>query len=299
MGVSLHGGLTYRALFEWRYANIGKAIPNKLGHTECSKNRRHLEHIVRLTMEILAFIKLNDVLALLWLLSCWFAYTRFAKRKAKTTDCLASVLHRYRVDWMERFLTREQRVADAALLANIERNVSFFASTTLLVLAGLVTALAAADKVQLTLELLPFTASSSAQELELKFLILISIFIYAFFTFTWSLRQFGFVSVLLGAAPQVDEDDKDPAAIKRYAKYSAKVLDQAGHSFNYGLRSYYFALACMAWFIDARLMALSVTVVIIVLYIREFRSSSLSAMLSIDDGAFSTEILKDKKVEAE
>ncbi|WP_353407187.1 DUF599 domain-containing protein [Pseudoteredinibacter isoporae] len=239
---------------------------------------------LRFSMEILAFIKLHDVLALMWLLGGWFAYTRFAKRKAKTTDCLASVLHRYRVDWMERLLSREQRVADAALLANIERNVSFFASTTLLVLAGLVTALAAADKVQLTLELLPFASSVSTQELELKFLILISIFIYAFFTFTWSLRQFGFVSVLLGAAPQLDDDSENPAAIRRYAKYTAKVLDQAGHSFNYGLRSYYFALASMAWFIDARLMAFSVTVVIIVLYIREFRSSSLSAMLNIDEG---------------
>ncbi|WP_299773072.1 DUF599 domain-containing protein [uncultured Pseudoteredinibacter sp.] len=232
-------------------------------------------------MEMLAFIQLVDALALVWLLGCWFAYTRFAKRKAKTTDCLASVLHRYRVDWMEHFLRREQRVADAALLANIERNVSFFASTTLLVLAGLVTALAAADKVQLTLELLPFTSPSTTQELELKFVILIGIFIYAFFTFTWSLRQFGFVSVLLGAAPQYSEDNEDVS--KRYAKYTAKVLDQAGHSFNYGLRSYYFALASMAWFIDARLMVLSVSVVIFVLYIREFRSSSLSAMLSIDE----------------
>lgn len=233
-------------------------------------------------MEILAFIQLHDALAIAWLFSCWFAYTRFAKRKAKTTDCLASVLHRYRVDWMGRLLRREQRVADAALLANLERNVSFFASTTLLILAGLVTALAAADKVQLTLALLPFASAVSTQELELKFLILISIFIYAFFTFTWSLRQYGFVSVLLGAAPFAEAGPEGEAKLERYAKYSAKVLDQAGHSFNYGLRSYYFALACMAWFIDARLMALSVTVVIVVLYIREFRSSSLSAMLSIE-----------------
>ena len=222
-----------------------------------------------------------DLMALFWLFAAWYAYTRFAKRKAKTTHCLASVLHRYRVNWMQEMLKREQRVADAALLANIERNVSFFASSTLLVLAGLVTALAAADQVQLTLAILPFTQDATTQELEFKFLLLIGIFIYAFFTFTWSLRQFGFVSVLLGGAPNTDPG-QDAGHMQRYAKYTAKVLDQAGHSFNYGLRSYYFALASLAWFIDARLFIVAVSVVVWVLYIREFRSSSLSAMLNID-----------------
>jgi len=242
--------------------------------------------------------ELMDVLAFLWLLTAWYGYTRFAKHKAKNSHCLASVLHRHRVNWMQNFLRREQRVADAAFVANIERNVSFFASTTLLVLAGLVTALAAADKVQITLSLLPFAEGVSAKEVEFKFLVLICIFIYAFFTFTWSLRQFGFVSVLMGAAPEPikntrqplsddspfdktqDEEDRE-VEIERYAKYTAKVLDQAGHSFNYGLRSYYFALATMAWFLDPRLIFVSVSVVVLVLYVREFRSSSLEAMLNI------------------
>lgn len=232
-------------------------------------------------MTMLGNFGLWDSVALLWLFSAWYAYTRFAKRKAKTTHCLASVLHGYRINWMQEMLKREQRVADAALVANIERNVSFFASSTLLVLAGLVTALAAADRVQLTLALLPFTQDATTQELEFKFLLLIGIFIYAFFTFTWSLRQFGFVSVLLGGAPHAKSDHNE-AYIQRYAKYTAKVLDQAGHSFNYGLRSFYFALASLAWFIDARLLIVAVSVVVWVLYIREFRSGSLSAMLSID-----------------
>ncbi|MCV6614418.1 MAG: DUF599 domain-containing protein [Cellvibrionaceae bacterium] len=228
-----------------------------------------------------SFFGVLDLIGVLWFASCWFAYTRFAKYKAKNTHCLASVLHRYRIDWMQQMLQREIRVADAALIANLERHVSFFASTTLLVLAGLVTALAATDKVQITLSLLPFSTSTSTQELELKFLVLISIFVYAFFTFTWSLRQFGFVSVLLGAAP-IAGPGQNQAHLNRFAKYSAKVLDQAGHSYNYGLRSYYFALASLAWFIDARLMMAAVSLVVLILYIREFRSSSLKAMLSID-----------------
>tara|TARA_B100000446_G_scaffold46105_2_gene42132 strand:- start:27579 stop:27797 length:219 start_codon:yes stop_codon:yes gene_type:complete len=63
---------------------------------------------------------------------------------AKKTECIASVMHRLRMDWMQQLLHRDNRVSDASIIANLERNVSFMASTSILILAGLLTVIASA-----------------------------------------------------------------------------------------------------------------------------------------------------------
>ena len=230
---------------------------------------------------------LANIISLAWLAFCWVGYTWLAKRRAKTTDCIASTLHKQRRQWMLRMLSREQHIADTALLASLERNVTFFASTTILILAGLLTLFTATDFLMSVLTEFSFAAPTTPLEIELKLILLLAIFIYAFFTFTWSMRQYGFCSVLMGAAPKfVNEADCDPesnSAQHRYICSLAKVIDQAGHSYNYGLRSYYFAMATLAWFISPWLFMLATALVVGVLYHREFHSPTLKAMLTIDD----------------
>ena len=80
-------------------------------------------------------VLLNGI-ALAWFITCWVAYTQFAKYRARTSASLSSVLHVHRINWMRRLLQRDVRVGDAALLANLERNVNFFASSSVLILAG-------------------------------------------------------------------------------------------------------------------------------------------------------------------
>ena len=89
------------------------------------------------------FIEANliHLLAALWFVICWGGYTRYATWKARDTACLASVLHLYREDWMRRMLLRDNRIADASVIGNLERNASFFASSTLIILAGILTVL--------------------------------------------------------------------------------------------------------------------------------------------------------------
>ena len=44
-------------------------------------------------------------------------------------------------------LLRDNKMADVALISTLERNVSFFASSSMLILAGLLTAIASSDKI--------------------------------------------------------------------------------------------------------------------------------------------------------
>lgn len=218
-----------------------------------------------------------DLLAALWLIGCWAGYAAFAKRRARTTFCISSVLHYYRKQWMFSMLRRDNRIADASLLSSLERNASFLASTAMLIIAGLVTTLASIETVHATLMTVPFTRlAQTPLQLQFKVMTLLLIYIYAFFTFTWAMRQYGFCAIMLGAAPQCATQN---AEAEMFARHASKVIDQAGLSYNYGLRAYYFSLSVLAWVFSLWLFILAVAIVVAVLYEREFLSKTLRAMI--------------------
>ena len=221
-----------------------------------------------------------NLAALCWFLVCWVGYTRYAWHRGRDTPCLASVLHLYRKDWMARLLLREQRIADASLISNLERNTSFFASSTLLILAGLITVMGATAQAQSLLRDLPFVAPVSREISEMKLLVMLGVFVYAFFTFSWAMRQYNFASVLFGSAPLVGEKHVSEIERKAFASRAAKVLSKAAHSFNQGLRSYYFALGMLSWFINPFVFMAASAGVVWVLYRREFRSSVLEVVMA-------------------
>lgn len=225
-------------------------------------------------------LSLLDIIALSFFLVSWYSYAHFARIKARTTYSLSHILRQLRIDWMTTLTRKEHQIADAALLGNVERTVTFFASSTVLVLAGVLTLLASADKVVEVMHSIPFTAPTSPDKVQFKLSFLSLLFVFAFFKFTWAIRHFGFVSVMMGAAPQYRSTDFTDEQREIFARQAAKVIDQAGHEYNNGLRTYYFALAYLTWFLHPYLFFVSTAMVIAVLYRREFRSRILRALLA-------------------
>lgn len=222
-----------------------------------------------------------NVGATLWFFGCWLGYAAFARQRAKTSYNLSAVLQVYRKRWMHEMLMRQNRIADAALLSSLERNVSFLASTSIFIIAGLVTLMASAEQIHATLIALPFTNTDlTSKQLQFKICLLIAIYVYAFFTLTWAMRQYGICAVLLGASPAAEGSDSgnNEAQNSQHANMTAKIIDHAGHSYNYGLRAYYFSLSVLPWLINAWLFMLAVGVVTAVLYRREFKSRTLTTL---------------------
>ena len=217
-----------------------------------------------------------DLIALFTFLICCFGYTWFAKKKAKTTNCIARCLHQHRIHWMYEAITREVRVGEAALLSNLERNIAFFASSTLLILAGLLTLFSQIDALEAVIASLPYADFVNHLAIQLKLGLLTFIFVLSFFQFTWSMRLYGFVNVMMGAAP-IDISGLNEN-LKSYAEQMATVQDQAAHAYNYGLRSYYFALAAMCWFFHPVLFMLMSVWVVYTLFRREFSSKAVKAI---------------------
>lgn len=222
---------------------------------------------------------LPHLLAVLWFIICWGGYTRYAIWKGRDTPCLASVLHLYREDWMRRLLLRDNRIADASVIGNLERNASFFASSTLIILAGILTVLGSSDRAVSLLADLPLVEPVSRGVSEIKLLCLAVVFVYAFFTFSWCMRQYNFAAVLIGSAPMIGERHVTETERKAFAERAARVISMAANQFNFGLRAYYFGMATLAWFINPWFFMLVTTGVVLVLYRREFHSDVLEVMV--------------------
>ncbi|QDP01073.1 DUF599 domain-containing protein [Thalassotalea sp. PS06] len=219
---------------------------------------------------------LLDYFALFIFIASWVGYTQFSRVKAKTTPCLSRCLHQTRIIWMRHVFDHDIRVSDAAMLSNLDRHVAFFASSTMLVLAGVLTLFTQVDNVSDMLSAIPYATNKTPIMIQIKLSLLVIIFVMAFFQFTWSMRQYGFVNIMMGAAP-FEEGTKKQNLIN-YAKQMAVVQDQAGHAYNYGLRSYYFALAALCWFYHPLLFIFTSLMVVYILYYREFKSRALRAI---------------------
>ncbi|GAA0851550.1 DUF599 domain-containing protein [Marinobacter szutsaonensis] len=223
---------------------------------------------------------LLELLSLLWFFICWIGYTQYSKRRASDRACLSNTLDLYREDWMRVMLRRDNRMSDTSVVGNLERNGAFFASSCLLILAGIITALGYTSEAMEVFAAMPFSAMPTREIWELRLVVLLVVFVYAFFKFTWSMRMYNFVAVMVGSAPLAEDTKTSPAAREAFARSAGNICNMAGDAFNLGLRSFYYAMAVVAWFFHPIAFIAASTVVVIVLYRREFCSDALEALRS-------------------
>lgn len=223
-----------------------------------------------------------DIAASLFFVLSWAGYAAFAQWRSNAVPTLHNTMDGYRRQWMVRMIERDNRMVDVNIMRNLTRSSQFFASTTMLVLGALIALMGYVQQALDVVSGLPFTVKASQRLLEIKIMLMVLIFVYAFFKFSWAIRQLGFCSTLIGAAPKQPKDNPEQYAadINRLAA----VTSYAGTNFNDGLRAYYFALAAMTWFLHPYLMLIATAWVVYVLYHREFESRTLYA-LTRDDTA--------------
>lgn len=219
-----------------------------------------------------------DIIALLWFLACWAGYNWYSSRGPRANQSLVGASHYFRLEWARQMLRRESRVADASLVDNLMNSISFYASTTIYVIAGLMAVWGTLDQTMGVFSELPFARQSGRELWELRLVLLIFVFVFAYFKFTWALREFNLYSLMIGAAPdaktvQAQEDHFEP-----FAHRMAAVNAMAGNEFNRGVRAYYFGLAILGWFLHPIMFIATTTLVVVVLYRRDY-SSNLLALL--------------------
>lgn len=207
----------------------------------------------------------------------WAGYARFARVRAEVQPSLLALTNRERRRWMLQTTLRENRVIDGIVVQNLSTSPSFFASTTILIIGGLLAVLSTTEKASEFVREIPFAARTSLLVFDLKVVVLTAIFVYAFFRFTWSLRQYSFGAILVAAAPEQPQF-ADETAREAFAERAGRVMGLAAETFNDGLRAYYLAFAVCAWFFSPWAFVGATAGVIFILYQREFRSDVLAVL---------------------
>ncbi len=187
-----------------------------------------------------------DIIAFFWFVGSWVGFTVTQDHLLTGRNVLNQHLRIVRRHWIERMLERDNRILDSQLFGHTMHSCTFFASTNMLVLAGLIGSFGAAERAQQFISNLSFAIQTSPQLFEIKMLLMVVIFTFGFFKFTWALRQYNYCCALIGSAPMppVPPDDR-----KAIAWTIGEALTLAINALNGGIRAYYFALAALVWVI--------------------------------------------------
>ena len=209
--------------------------------------------------------------------AAWAGYATWARRRAEVRPSLLALTNRERARWMMQTTWRENRVVDGVVVQNLSTSPSFFASTTILIIGGLLAVLSATERASALVLELPFAARTSAIVFDMKVALLTAVFVYAFFRFTWSLRQYSFGALLVAAAPD-HKSWVNEAQRQAFALRAGRVMGLAAETFNDGLRAYYMAFAATAWFLSPWAFMAGTAGVVWILYRREFHSDVLAVL---------------------
>lgn len=212
-------------------------------------------------------LSLLDWVALLWFLFCWLGYSHYVNTHEKS---LMTIMARWRDRWAMAMLKRDNRIMDSQVIMGLSGVVTFFCSTSLFITAGLFAAIATSEKIVALLNQLSFVITTEVKVVELKLALMTVIFIYAFFKFAWSMMQHSYSAVILASVSNNTTDSNEEN--ETVARLMSRLSTLGAQHFNDGVRSYYFALSVISWFIHPMVFILVISWVILVLYRRDFYS---------------------------
>lgn len=219
-----------------------------------------------------------DLAALAYFMIAWLGYAPFMRWREKRRLGVGTAMVDHRRNWMDALLGRDMKIADTAIAGHIMSTASFFASTTVIVIAALLGVLInVGNNTQGVVE--TWLAIPMPNALQIKIGLIIVIAYYAFQSFTWAIRQANFAAVLMGAAPPAASLDIELR--KRLAVSMGSIITGVAASYDSGMRAYYFALGGITWIISPILFILVTTGVVALLLYRQTNSITALALNEI------------------
>ncbi len=192
-------------------------------------------------LDRLTMLSLLDGIAVAILLAGWQAIGVLIEREGASWPSVAALMMEQRREWMRQMVARDPRIFDATILSALRQGTTFFASTLVIAIGGVLALIGNAERLAGVAGELGTAAPVVVYELKLG---LVAILLTdSFLKFVWSNRLFGYCAVVMAAVPN------DPAAPDAgfRAQQAADLNIRAAWNFNRGLRGTYVALAALAW----------------------------------------------------
>lgn len=215
--------------------------------------------------------------ASLFPLFCWLFYAVFAGWLETKRPSLSIIMGAQRKRWVRNAVRRDTPM-DAILSGNLMGAVSFFASTTVLIILAVIAVFGQINAVLEAVSVMQPELGITKAAMERHLVVFLIMFVMAFLAFTLSLRQFNHFCIMLGAADHSEESDPEEVFVM------AALNTLAARNFNQGIRAYYFAIGMIAWFVSVwAAIAVTVLIFVSILY-REFFSAARDLVAGLKPG---------------
>lgn len=165
-----------------------------------------------------------------------------------------------RREWVSYVMEDDSRgLLAVQTLRNSTMAATFFASTAVLLMIGVLNMASQSDRLIEVLHLGDKAAIIGSTLWTVKILLLVAILFVAFFSFALSVRLLNHVGYLI--VPRRG-DTPDPAAMQSAARY----LLRAGGAYTVGMRAYYLVVPLVFWLFGPELLVVSTLLLVIALY---------------------------------
>ncbi len=217
-----------------------------------------------------------DIFAFIYFLFAISVYSWLSHYSPLSKLNISKSVQDERVAWMNAMIERENRMVDMLILTNLSHGNAFFASTAIVIAGAFATVLGSAGNLgtdsqfNTVLENIPFSTPTAPYVFNAKLLFIMIIFLTAFFKFAWAFRLTHYASIMIGATPTKTETNLETC--QAHASRVADLSGLAGYHSNGGLHTYYYGIAACGWFFNPILFILATSLIVLILYRREYKS---------------------------
>ena len=226
-------------------------------------------------MDHLSLLTPLDGVALFLLWACWLAVGWRIEHPGSASPSVTIIMSDYRREWMRQMITREPRIFDAAILANLRQGTAFLASGCMIAIGGVLALIGNTEALEGVASELT-SAGAPALVWQFKLLIVVLFLTHGFLKFVWANRVFGYCAVVMAAVP----NDITHKLAKTRALQAAEINIRAAWNFNRGLRSIYYALGTLAWLLGPYALLVATCAVTYLIWQREFYSKPRQILLA-------------------
>lgn len=212
-------------------------------------------------MTSLLAIYSNDLFSFILCVALLIVYHFYLAYKVRKTPSytVQAVNIIARTAWVETVMKEGKDILAVQTLRNSTMAATFLASTSVLLIIGVLTLSGQGDKLENTWHALNILGSKHSELWLGKLLILLLDLFVAFFNFSMAVRVFNHVGYMINVPLALNHKMICPAHVAIH-------LNRAGKFYSIGMRAYYFTVPLVFWLFGPHFMLLSTLGLIVVLY---------------------------------
>lgn len=164
-----------------------------------------------------------------------------------------------RTAWVENIMRNGKDILAVQTLRNSTMAATFLASTSVLLIMGVLSLSGQGDKLDSTWHILNLVGSKHSELWITKVLLMLLDLLVAFFSFAMSIRIYNHVGYLINVPLEMNHKSISPHHVAIHLNY-------AGHYYSIGMRAYYLLVPLVFWLFGPHLMLLSTLLLLFMLY---------------------------------